>query len=54
MGFIDSPAAATAAAGVPLGRLGQHTDIAPVAVFLASKAAGFITAEVIHASGGDL
>lgn len=54
MGFIDSPAAEATAAGVPLGRLGQPTDIAPVAVFLASPAAGFITAEVIHASGGDL
>lgn len=54
MGFINSPAADAAAAGVPLGRLGRPADIAPVAVFLASRDAGFITAEVIHASGGDL
>lgn len=54
MGFIGSPAAEATVAGVPLGRLGRPSDIAPVAVFLASPEAGFITAEVIHASGGDL
>lgn len=54
MGFVGSPAADAAATAIPLGRLGQPEDVAPVAVFLASSAAGFITAEVIHASGGDL
>ncbi len=36
----------------PLGRLGQPADIAKVAVFLASSEAGWLTGEVIGASGG--
>jgi 3-oxoacyl-[acyl-carrier protein] reductase len=36
----------------PLGRFGQPEDIAPVAVFLASKASGWLTGEVLLASGG--
>jgi 3-oxoacyl-[acyl-carrier protein] reductase len=36
----------------PLGRLGQTTDIAPVATFLASADAGWVTGEVIVVSGG--
>jgi 3-oxoacyl-[acyl-carrier protein] reductase len=39
-------------AGTPLGRFGQPEDIAGVAVFLASDAAGWITGERISASGG--
>jgi 3-oxoacyl-[acyl-carrier protein] reductase len=39
-------------AGTPLGRLGQPEDIAGVAVFLASDAAGWVTGERIGASGG--
>lgn len=39
-------------ARIPLGRIGQPEDIAGPAVFLASDAAGFITGEVIEASGG--
>jgi 2-hydroxycyclohexanecarboxyl-CoA dehydrogenase len=37
---------------VPLRRLGKPEDIAPMAVFLASDAAGFITGQVISVSGG--
>jgi 3-oxoacyl-[acyl-carrier protein] reductase len=36
----------------PLGRFGQPEDIAPVAVFLASGASGWMTGEVLVASGG--
>jgi 3-oxoacyl-[acyl-carrier protein] reductase len=36
----------------PLGRLGQPADIGPIAVFLASAGAGWITGETIVASGG--
>ena len=36
----------------PLGRFGQPEDIAPVAVFLASQASGWLTGEVLRASGG--
>jgi 3-oxoacyl-[acyl-carrier protein] reductase len=39
-------------AQTPLGRLGQPDDIAPVAVFLASDEARWVTGEVIFASGG--
>lgn len=37
---------------IPLGRAGKPEDIASVAVFLASKAASYITGQVIHVSGG--
>ncbi len=36
-----------------LGRLGQPEDIARVAVFLASDDAGWLTGEIIFASGGN-
>lgn len=36
----------------PLGRLGQPTDIAPIAVFLASKESGWLTGETLYAGGG--
>jgi NAD(P)-dependent dehydrogenase (short-subunit alcohol dehydrogenase family) len=36
----------------PLGRSGQPEDIAPVAVFLSSEAARWITGEILLASGG--
>jgi dehydrogenase/reductase SDR family member 4 len=39
-------------ARAPLRRIGQPVDIAGVAVFLASKAAGFITGQLIVADGG--
>lgn len=39
-------------AHTPLGRFGQPEDIARVAVFLASDDAGWLTGEVILASGG--
>lgn len=37
---------------IPLGRLGQPRDVATVAVFLASQAAGFVTGQTIAVDGG--
>lgn len=39
-------------AGTPLGRFGEPEDIAPLAVFLASDDAQWITGESIRAAGG--
>jgi 3-oxoacyl-[acyl-carrier protein] reductase len=39
-------------ANTPLGRVGQPSDIAPIAVFLASDDARWLTGEIISASGG--
>lgn len=36
----------------PLGRIGQVDDITPVAIFLASDEARWITGEAIHVTGG--
>jgi len=36
----------------PLGRVAQPEDIAPVAVFLASEDSGWLTGEIVAASGG--
>ncbi|WP_018636346.1 SDR family NAD(P)-dependent oxidoreductase [Parafrankia elaeagni] len=46
-------AIAPAVAGNPLGRVGDpEEDIAPVAVFLASEDARYVTGETIHVDGG--
>jgi len=37
---------------IPMRRLGQPKDIAEVAVFLASPAAGYITGQVLTVDGG--
>ncbi len=37
---------------IPLGRLGQSTDIAVAVVFLASPAANYITGSTLHVNGG--
>ncbi len=36
----------------PLGRIGQPNDIAPIAAFLASDDSGWLTGELLLASGG--
>jgi len=39
-------------AGIPLGRIAQPGDIAPVALFLASDAAGYVTGHTLVVDGG--
>jgi 3-oxoacyl-[acyl-carrier protein] reductase len=51
-GTFAGGAGAALAAKTPLGRLGRTTDIAPLAVFLASDESAWITGEVIRAAGG--
>jgi glucose 1-dehydrogenase len=40
------------AASIPIGRVGLPRDIGPVAAFLLSDAARFVTGQTIHADGG--
>jgi len=51
-GILGSDFAKQLVARTPLGRFGQPEDIAPVAVFLASADSGWLTGEIIRASGG--
>jgi 3-oxoacyl-[acyl-carrier protein] reductase len=52
MGIIGSDFEKQIVARTALGRLGQPNDIAPVAVFLASAASGWVTGETIAVCGG--
>jgi 3-oxoacyl-[acyl-carrier protein] reductase len=51
-GFIGSDFEKFAIATTPLGRIGQVTDIAPIAVFLASDDSQWLTGELLLATGG--
>jgi 3-oxoacyl-[acyl-carrier protein] reductase len=51
-GFIGSDFEKGMVSQTPLGRLGQPSDIADIAVFLASDDARWLTGELLHASGG--
>ena len=51
-GNFDGAFGAMLVAGTPLGRFGEPEDIAPVAVFLASDDAHWITGESLRAAGG--
>jgi 3-oxoacyl-[acyl-carrier protein] reductase len=51
-GFHDSDFEKGVIARTPLGRVGQPSDIASVAVFLASDDSGWLTGEQILAGGG--
>jgi 3-oxoacyl-[acyl-carrier protein] reductase len=51
-GTFEGGTGAVLAGKTPLGRLGRVTDIAPLAVFLASDESAWITGEVIRAAGG--
>ena len=61
-GFIDTPMTQGLSADVkdllqkqiPLGRLGQPSDVAAAVRFLVSDDAGYITGQVIHVNGGML
>ena len=52
MGVLGSDFEKMIVSQTPLGRLGQTSDIAPVAVFLASPDSGWLTGEILNASGG--
>jgi 3-oxoacyl-[acyl-carrier protein] reductase len=49
---VDSDFEKQVIAMTPLGRVGQPSDIAPLAVFLASDESSWLTGEIILASGG--
>jgi 3-oxoacyl-[acyl-carrier protein] reductase len=51
-GFIGSDFQKQFEAQTPLGRIGQPNDIAPIAAFLASDDSGWLTGELLLASGG--
>ncbi|WP_263368338.1 SDR family NAD(P)-dependent oxidoreductase [Edaphobacter bradus] len=51
-GIIGSDWEKGTVAQTPLGRVGQPTDITPVAVFLASDDSGWLTGETLVVSGG--
>lgn len=39
-------------ARIPMGKMGEGSDIGAAAVFLASREAGYVTGETIHVNGG--
>jgi len=51
-GIVGSEFEKAMVAQTPFGRLGKPSDIAPLAVFLASDDAGWVTGELVRASGG--
>jgi len=53
VGIIGSDLETQMIAQTPLGRLGQPSDIAPVATFLASPESFWITGEIIAVAGGN-
>ena len=52
VGFTDEAFLRDLAARTPFGRIGQPEDIAPVAVFFASKDSAWITGETLRVAGG--
>lgn len=53
IGIVGSELETQMIAQTPLGRLGQPSDIAPVATFLASPESYWITGEIIAVAGGN-
>ncbi|HEY4363388.1 MAG TPA: glucose 1-dehydrogenase [Bryobacteraceae bacterium] len=51
-GFLGGDFEKNAVAQTPLGRIGQPSDIGPIAVFLASADSGWLTGQTLLASGG--
>ena len=52
MGLFKDETAKKLVSVTPLGRLGKPSDIAQVAVFLASSASAWVTGETIRVAGG--
>ena len=52
MGILETDFIKRLVAQTPLGRIAQPRDVAPVAAFLASEDSGWLTGEIIVASGG--
>jgi 3-oxoacyl-[acyl-carrier protein] reductase len=52
IGIFGSDMELQMVANTPLGRVGQPEDIAPVAVFLASDEAHWVTGESLRVAGG--
>ena len=52
MGVIGGDIQKQQEASIPLGRIAQPGDIAPIAVFFASADSGWLTGEIVMASGG--
>lgn len=52
IGFIGGEWQKARELQTPLGRTGQPSDITPIAVFLASAESGWLTGELLYASGG--
>ena len=59
-GFIETPMTdvlsddqkSVLLSNVPLGRLGQGSEIAAAVVYLASQEAGYVTGSTLHVNGG--
>jgi len=51
-GFAESDFRKQVEADTPLGRIGQPADIAPMAAFLASDGAAWLSGEIINIAGG--
>jgi 3-oxoacyl-[acyl-carrier protein] reductase len=51
-GFSGSDFEKDLVAKTPLGRIGQPSDVASIAVFLASDDSAWLTGDILHASGG--
>jgi 3-oxoacyl-[acyl-carrier protein] reductase len=51
---LDSTVTAAMSGQVPVGRLGQPSDIAPAVLFLASDEASWITGQILGVNGGNL
>ncbi len=51
-GVMESPERTYSTSRAPCGRIGQPSDIATVAVFLASSDSGWITGETLRVQGG--
>lgn len=49
---MDDDAYATYASSVPLGRVGEATDVAPIVAFLLGPESGYITGQTIDVDGG--